>query len=580
MGASGAVADRSEPYRGLIDTPFAFSTARVAAMTLALGGLIFLATPRRNSMGSSNSTGATGKHLTGFDVEIRLGELGEILENDSPVMSVELVDLENSRMVPEATQEYRWRGVSMDWYEAGRWSRPEFRPTGYTFGHTERWKKKRIIRQLIKLEPTDSRVLFGLRPICNAEAPDRRLELIETDGSLYRADSRAVSFDYIVESLEDTEIPQPGEQYPSPEYLRRLTALPAALKRKLRPLAMEQIKGLDEKDIKGKVAALERYLRDSGEFQYSLQMEQDDRNLDPVEDFLFNRKAGHCEYFASALALMLRSVDIPSRMINGFKGGNYNEMAKITTVRQKHAHSWVEALVDRTKDSEQQPVWMTLDPTPADQRNESVAKVGGMANNFYQVTDFVRYIWVFYVVGFNSDRQDRFLYGPIRRLIEEAQRGFDLMGKAIRGWLHFPSVESFFSLRGFLVSFAALLLIVGLVRLITWLVGRIIRRFSGPKGEDLTGMAGIHFYRRLLRLLAEYGLDRPPAETPLEFARRAAVFLSGHGSGTEAVADVPALVVDAFYRIRFGEHTIREDDFDRVTARLDALEAHLHPEKS
>ncbi len=93
-------------------------------------------------------------------------------------------------------------------------------------------------------------------------------------------------------------------------------------------------------------------------------------------------------------------------------------------------------------------------------------------------------------------------------------------------------------------------------------------------------MAGIQFYRRLLRLLAEYGLDRPPAETPREFARRAAVFLAGHGSGTEAVADVPALVVDAFYRIRFGEHTIREDDFDRVTARLDALEAHLHPVKA
>ena len=87
------------------------------------------------------------------------------------------------------------------------------------------------------------------------------------------------------------------------------------------------------------------------------------------------------------------------------------------------------------------------------------------------------------------------------------------MGEAIRRWLHFPSVESFFSLRGFLVSFAALLLIVGMVRLATWLARRIFSRFSGPKGEDTAGMAGIQFYRRLLRLLAEYGLDRPPAET-------------------------------------------------------------------
>ncbi len=90
--ASAVVADRSEPYRGLIDLPFAFSTARVAATTLALGGLIFLAMPRRTSMGSSQSTGAVGKHLTGFDDEVKLGQLGEILENDSLVMSVELFD--------------------------------------------------------------------------------------------------------------------------------------------------------------------------------------------------------------------------------------------------------------------------------------------------------------------------------------------------------------------------------------------------------------------------------------------------------------------------------------------------------
>jgi len=577
--SSGGVANPSEPYRGLIDAPFAFSTARVAAMTLAMGGLIFLATPRRNSMGSTNNTGVTPKHLTGFGVEIKLGELGEILENDSPVMSVEVLDVVDGQSTPRRGTENRWRGVSLDGYRDGKWSRHEFRPTEFTIGLRERLKGKPLIRQTIKMEPTTSQVLFGLRPICYI-FPERRLELIEADGSLYRPDTRAVTIDYVLESFADTRLPQPGEQYPSAEYLRQLTTMPAALKQKLRPIALELVKEIDEDDIQGQAEAIERYLRDSGEFVYSLQMEQTDPSIDPVEDFLINRKSGHCEYFASALALMLRSIDIPSRMINGFKGGDYNEIAGITTVRQKHAHSWVEALIDRTTDSEQQPIWMTLDPTPADQRNASVARVGGLANKFYLVTDFIRYIWVFYIVGFNSERQDRFLYAPIRALIAEALRGFDLIGKAIRGWLHFPSVESFFSLRGFLVSFTVLLMLVGLGRLVVWLVQRLLRRLQGPKGEDSSGLAAIQFYRRLVRLLAEYGLDRPPAETPLEFARRAAVFLSGHGSGTETVADVPAIVVDAFYRIRFGEHTIREDDFDRVNARLDALEAHLHPSKA
>ena len=65
--------------------------------------------------------------------------------------------------------------------------------------------------------------------------------------------------------------------------------------------------------------------------------------LDPVEDFLVNRKSGHCEYFASALALLLRSVDIRSRIVNGFKGGDWNDLTETLNVRQKHAHSWVEA---------------------------------------------------------------------------------------------------------------------------------------------------------------------------------------------------------------------------------------------
>ena len=408
LGASGGVAaDRSEPYQGLLDWPFAFSTARVAATTLALGGLIFLATPRRTSMGSSQSTGLTGKHLTGFDDEIKLGELGEILENDSPVMSVELVDLDGVRLGPPTpTPKYRWARR-----EHGL-VRLRTLVSHQAQGHR---LHLRVVRTLAEepdrssscdqaLEPTDNPVLFGLRPVLDVDAPDKRFQPIlnETDGSLFRADPRSISFDYSIDSYSPGDIPQPGEHYPSTDYLKRLTAIPEALKRKLRPIAATaQIQERCPRAIsRSRRRPLERYLRDSGEFQYSLQMERSDSDLDPVEDFLTNRKLGHCEYFASALALLLRSVDIPARMVNGFKGGNYNAIAKITTVRQKHAHSWVEALVDRSPEPDRLPLWVTLDPTPPDQRNESVARVGGLANNFYQVTDFVRYVWIFYIVGF------------------------------------------------------------------------------------------------------------------------------------------------------------------------------------
>jgi len=580
MGSSAAArSDRSEPYRGLLDLPFAFSTVKVAATTLALGGLIFLATPRRSSMGNSKGGGVAGKHLTGFDDEVKLGELGEILENDSPVMSIELVDSENARITPDESVEYRWRGISMDRYESGRWYRPRPRQGSYIHGLPERFRGTRIVRQLVKMEPTDNPIVFGLRPVVGTGSPDEHYSpnMSTLDGSLFRNDPRAVSFDYWIDSFEKADSPQQGEDYPTRDYMRRLTAISPRLKEQLRPMALALVEGIEDDEIEAKVRAIERHLRDSGEFTYSLSMERSDPNLDPVVDFLVNHKSGHCEYFASALALMLRSIDIPTRMINGFKGGDYNAIAGVTTVRQKHAHSWVEALVGRTDDLQRQPRWATLDPTPADQRNASVARVGGLASHFYQLTDFVRYVWIFYVVGFNAERQDRFLYKPIRELFHEAQHGCTVMGLKLRRWLHFPSVESLFSLRGFVVSFVALLLLAGLVRLATWVVQSMIRRFAGQKAKDTAGTAGIQFYRRLLRLLCECGLDRPASETPQEFARRAAIYLSGHGQGAESVADVPALVVDTFYRIRFGEHTIREDDFARVTSRLDALEAQIHP---
>src|SRR5262249_51439626 len=139
------------------------------------------------------------------------------------------------------------------------------------------------------------------------------------------------------------------EELPEPERLKRLSALAQSL------TVPERLSG-EGSTTKKMALTLESHLRDSGEYTYSLSMAVDDPAIDPVEDFLFNRKRGHCEYFASALALMLRSVQIPSRLVTGFKGAEFNASDKSYEVQQRHAHAWVEAWVDNE--------WMTLDPTP------------------------------------------------------------------------------------------------------------------------------------------------------------------------------------------------------------------------
>jgi hypothetical protein len=329
--------------------------------------------------------------------------------------------------------------------------------------------------------------------------------------------------------------------------------------------------------VDGRARAIETYLRDSGEFSYSLNMRVIDPDIDPVEDFLVNRKEGHCEYFASALTLMLRAVGIPARMVNGFKGGDWNDLAEVLNVRQKHAHSWVEVYL---RSDTTAAYWLTLDPTPALEREESVAKVGGMKVNFLQITDLVRYIWVFYVVGYNAERQNRFLYQPALALMREVQKGYgmlrDGLRKGITKLFQVRDIKQVISIWGFFVSFAVLLFLVACYRLLVALIRRIGRWLSGNDSRAALLTVGAGYYRRMAQLLAECGLERPPAETQAEFAQRAYLFLTGRGSATEAVAEVPALVVDAFYRVRFGHLDLDSEDLRILESRLDELEVTLH----
>ena len=477
-------------------------------------------------------------------------------------------------------------------YHDGRWYRQQPKPATFPtivppeFRSRKDGRAEGYIRQQIKLEANDSRALFGLRPMLDAST-NRRLgpELSGVDGTIYRADSRGGSFDYEVRSFRDSELPQPGESAPSEGRRALMLRVPERMAERLKTIAetvLSEFPADRRTDPREKALALDRYLRETGGFGYTLKLDVVDSSLDPIEDFLVNRKEGHCEYFASALTLLLRSAGIPARMVNGFKGGDWNELAKVLSVRQKHAHSWVEAYLGEVPGRERMPNWLTLDPTPGNERDKSLAKVGGFRANFRQISDLIRYIWVFYVVGYNAERQDRLLYKPIRRLVEDARNGFRIMAQALRTakerlleLLHFQSVESFISWRGFIVSFVGLFFLVLLFRAAVWLTSRLLRRFLGRGEETSALLAGAAHYRRLAQLFADYGLVRPAAETQDEFARRATVFLTARGSNAVAVSDVPRVVVEAFYRVRFGRHELPPHALDHLEARLDTLESSL-----
>ncbi len=571
-----------DPYRGLFDFPYVAATARVMVTTLALGGLFFVVLPRQGGATRNQSGSPMARHLSGFDEEVQLGQLGEILENDSVVMIVQLTD-ENGDVI-QLEEEPLWRGVTMLHYEGGRWIRQAKGTQAVVSFKRDKRLKGKLIRQRIKLEPIDSPTLFGIRPILNAVSVLDRSQpsLSNNDGTLFRSDLLSGEYDYEVTSDRDPEGYQIHESPPPSEKDDVFLSMPAGLREKLKAIAEPIVAGIDPQRsdaVKARARALEAYLRESGQFSYTLQMDVFNRKLDPVEDFLVNRKAGHCEYFASALALLLRSVGIRSRIVNGFKGGDWNELTKDLNVRQKHAHSWVEAYVGHSNSPDSLPLWVTLDPTPVAARQKSIARVGGLAGNFRPLTDSLRHIWIFYVVGYDAERQDKLIYAPMRTIASEIKTRFVNLGAQLRRWFanifHFENIESFISPRGFFVSFFVLLLLAGAVKVGSDWFRRMVRSLRGPIPDSALLISGTLFYRRLTEMLAELELKRLPTETQSEFANRAQQYLSARGAEDNSVSDIPREVVDAFYQVRFGHLQLEPESLETIDNQLDALETRL-----
>ena len=138
-----------------------------------------------------------------------------------------------------------------------------------------------------------------------------------------------------------------------PPFQTRYLQLPDQLDPRIPELA-QQITG-SEPPLIAAPLAIERYL--TTHYGYTLQLPSQPP-ADPLADFLFHRRRGHCEYFASSMAVLLRTVGIPSRIITGFRGAQFNQLNSNYIVRASDAHSWVEAYIPGAG-------WTAFDPTPA-----------------------------------------------------------------------------------------------------------------------------------------------------------------------------------------------------------------------
>jgi hypothetical protein len=171
--------------------------------------------------------------------------------------------------------------------------------------------------------------------------------------------------------------------------------LPQGLSKRIADLAHTWTDGL--RTPQEKAAAIEDHLH--REYTYDLHSPSSG-TPEPVDHFLFESKRGHCEFFSTAMALMLRTVGIPSRNVTGFVGGTWNRFGRYYAVRQGDAHSWVEAYLDDPV----RPTWRTFDPTPPGGA-QPLEPPGGI---YYYARDFIEALsqrWDTYVVGYDLRKQ-------------------------------------------------------------------------------------------------------------------------------------------------------------------------------
>jgi hypothetical protein len=251
---------------------------------------------------------------------------------------------------------------------------------------------------------------------------------------------------------------------------------------------------------------------------------------DPVADFLFTHKAGHCEYFSTSMALMLRTLGIPAREVTGFSGGIRPPGADYFIVRAGDAHSWTEVYIPGSG-------FVPYDPTPESFRD---AAPRGLWASVSALIDELSSRWRVAVLEYDLREQGRLFTGALRAVSTATER--------------FRRPQSRFN-TPWLAAVALVLAGVGV-----WVTVRSARRAPQVRSqEEVTRL-----YLQALRKLERRGHRRDPAETPLEFARRL-----GRAAVPQA-RDLEELTVQ-YNACRFGEVELGADERHRMRDHLARL---------
>jgi len=513
----------------------------MAMLIILLAVPIFLVIPRT----ALGMFGQTSMSAIGFSPNVDLGDMGNMLESGEVVMRVEVKEGRDS-----VSPDMKWRGVAMDSFNGRTWSNtvggarqvlPD--PQGRYLIQTGRYQNEQLIEQSVYMEPFSSIVFTTHNPI-QLSGFNRSQQILQSGNEtlyLQPKPNKAVQYTLFSDTQSRTrKLKAFDENAPTAQLSRRYLQLPE-LDPRIQSLAETVVRDATSK--LAEVLLLENFLR--VQFEYSLNHNSGSSD-DPVGNFLFSTRRGHCEYFATAHVIMLRTLGIPARMINGFRFGEYNEWGDYFIVRQSDAHSWVEAYLPGSG-------WVEFDPTPARPGDGSFS----LARTISKILDNLDILWT-EIVTFDRYKQ----FGFFRVLISRAVTEWQDLSLSARKFAHAdfrPLLESLispFHMGRVGLLFALVLLAGVLLRIRRFAILAFLRKYV--LRLDPNEMIR-RYYRDMLKILKIKGYPKKPAETPGEFLSR----ISG-----AFPSEFPELITDIYVRTRFGGRLAGSFETEEVASAL------------
>ncbi|HEX2640964.1 MAG TPA: DUF3488 and transglutaminase-like domain-containing protein, partial [Pyrinomonadaceae bacterium] len=494
---------------------------------------------------------------SGFSDTVKLGGIGRIQQSDDVVMRIRIDGTDGEQ------PDLYWRGVALNTFDNQSWSKANrTAKEQYVKGERELIQvdfatgRDNLAVQTVYLEPLDTPVLFGLPRIV---ALQTNLPTVykDMDGSLtFTHTSERISYRVLSDRATPSVDRLRADNQPYSAALTDYLALPEDFDSRISDLAASVTAG--RKNRYDKARAIESYLQTS--FSYTL--EQKAGGPQPLSDFLFSVKQGHCEYFATAMAIMLRTQGIATRVVNGFHQGDYNDTAGVYVVRQKNAHSWVEVYFPH------EGSWVKFDPTPP-AGQVAPADNMGITGRIQKYLDAFETFWIQYFVAYDNQEQRSLMRSVRSGFLDYQTRTSSFLSKTqelFGEWWSDIKGDRGNGARFSAIGHAGLYVLLGIVGvvLLVWLGRQIVKlKVWRTMADWLRGRRAVsivEFYDRMLRILADKGFSREPHQTPLEFAY---------------ALDMPLAVkvTERYNRVRFGERDLTSTEASEIENWLSEISA-------